>query len=301
MRTLHYFRDHCADRHLCTLLTGRRHLYDGSVIEEGSTFLETLEYLHIRGPGAHCCSQLFKANWKKLGSVIIELPTTAAICETNAKNLITAIEKRFLRRCPDAEVLVGLRTVMSWLDTEFDHYFWRRMKDAVPVTPSYPGEALPLADSPNGVNVVLFEKRGGKKIVRAHADWIHAIDRIQTEENAFGNAAMNYFMMRDGIDIRTMVWEHDHIWITAENSAYNFAIAAENAAASWNAENSSSPQGNDAFEEEEREEPDYDALRYALDDEFVRQNREYVKHILDMSKKGFTRESFTPSPFTTEE
>lgn len=278
------------------LLTGRRRLYDGSVIEEGSTFLNTLEYLHIRGPGAHCCSQLFKANWRKLGSVIIELPTTAAICETNAKNLITAIEQRFLHRCPNAEVLVGLRAVMSWLDTEFDHYFWRRMKDAVPVTPSYPGEALPLADSPNGINVVLFEKRDGKKeIVCAHADWIRAIDRIQTEEHAFGNAAINYFMMRDGVDIRTMVWEHDHIWITAENSAYNFAIAGEEAvaaaqnaaAAGWNAED------NDTSEEEGGE-PDFEALRYALDDEFMRQNREYEKHILGMLKKGFTRQSFTP-------
>jgi len=93
------------------------------VIEEGSTFLETLRYLHIRGPGAHCCSEVFEADWGKLDLFIIELPTTAVISETSSEPLIATIEKRFLYHRPNAEVRVGLRAVMSWLDTEFDHYF----------------------------------------------------------------------------------------------------------------------------------------------------------------------------------
>jgi len=61
------------------------------------------------------------------------------------------------------------------------------MSDGVPTTPSYPGEALPLTNSPSGINVIPFEKYSGKEgaIVRAHNDWTNAVDGIQAVEQLF--------------------------------------------------------------------------------------------------------------------
>ncbi|PWW72614.1 hypothetical protein C7212DRAFT_224271 [Tuber magnatum] len=308
MRSLRYFQDRCADRHLCMLLTGRQYTTSGEVVEKGSTFLNTLEYLHIRGPGAHCCSEVFEADWKKLNSVTIELPTTAAICEAGTKNLIMTIEKKFLHRRPKAEVHVNLRTIMPWFDSDFGHYFWRLMKDHMPTTSSYPGKAYPLAHSTNGVNVTLFRKKRGEAIVRAHEDWIAAIDNIRHEEQLYANAAEEYFNRRDGVDIRTMVWEHDRIWITAENEATEFAVAEENSLAAQTAaqvvpsasEDRDSAKVNDNPKsgrhkhDDQVEEPDYTQQRLAADDEFMRQNQEYLNHIIAMKKQGYIPQQSPP-------
>ncbi|KAG0636434.1 hypothetical protein HOY80DRAFT_1088724 [Tuber brumale] len=286
LRSLRYFHDHSADRHLCMLLTGRHRTHDGVVIEEGSTFLNTLEYLHIRGPGAHCCPQIFLANWKKLNSVIIELPTTAAICEPGTVNLITTIREVFLRELPNAEVQVNLRTIMPWFDSHFGHYFWRRMKYTLPVIELYPGEALPLAHSPDGINVTLFSNSNEEHtITQAHPDWLAAIDNIQHEEQLHRNAAIEYFINRDGVDARTMVWEHDHIWITAENATTEPVPvpAGENVVASVGAAPVAPDQSESVSlakgERKEEEEPDYTVLRHATDDEFLRQEHEYLEYI----------------------
>ncbi|KAG0130201.1 hypothetical protein HOY82DRAFT_649910, partial [Tuber indicum] len=288
LRSLRYFREHSADRHLCMLLTGRYRIPGGVVIENGSTFLNTLEYLHIRGPGAHCCSQLFKGCWKKLNSIIIELPTTTAICEPGTENLISAIKDNFLNRLPKAEVQVNLRTIMPWFDSQFGHYFWRRMKDRIPGTESYPGEALPLAHSPSGIGVVLFGKSNEEHtIIQAHPDWLAAVDNMQHEEQLHGDGAVEYFKNRDGVDAMEMVWEQDHIWITAGNLTNSPAPAEENSGASEDTA-SVEPYQSGNGEKKEKEEPDYSDLIHATDDEFLRQEHEYLEHIANALKKGHT-------------
>ncbi|RPA93584.1 hypothetical protein L873DRAFT_1793493 [Choiromyces venosus 120613-1] len=282
MSSLRYFRDRCADRHLCMLLTGKHKTFGGKVIEEGSTFLNTLEYLHMRGPGTHCCSELFNASWKRLNSVTIELPTTAAICEPSTDNFIDAIETTFLDRFPNAEVRVSLRAIMPRYDSDFRFYFWRMMKENLPGTLSYPGRAYSLAPAPNGVDLILFEKNNEQRDhVRVHPDWVAAIDNIQREEVLCSNVAVQYFMRRDGVDARTMVWELDHLWMAAENSALGMAIAEENGIA---AENAALLAGENPTQEVK--EPDYTRLRVKADNEWHRQNTEYMSHINEALKAG---------------
>ncbi|CAZ81629.1 unnamed protein product [Tuber melanosporum] len=293
LRSLRYFRERSADRHLCMLLTGRYRIPGGVVIENGSTFLNTLEYLHVRGPGAHCCSQLWKGCWKKLNSIIIELPTTAAICEPGTENLISAIKDNFLNRLPKAEVQVNLRTILPWFDSHFGHYFWRRMKDRIISTESYPGEALPLAHSPSGINVVLFSKSNEEHtIIQAHPDWLAAINNIQHEEKLHANGTIEYFKNRDGVDAMEMVWEQDHIWITAENHINTPAPAEENPGASEDTATVAPYQSGSPYLanvlKKEKGEPDYSTLIHAADDEFLRQEHEYLEHIANALKKGHT-------------
>lgn len=97
------------------------------------------------------------------------------------------------------------------------------------------------------------------------------------------------------------MWEREQIRNAAEGAAHDLAIAEGEAAAaagnapaviSWYPENDSSPQADEASQNGEEEEPDYKALRSTFDDEYMRQNEEYKAHILNMCKKGFTRESF---------
>lgn len=52
-----------SDTHLCILLT-RNDPSGGTMERIESPFLNTLKYLHIRGPGAHVCSELFKTEGK---------------------------------------------------------------------------------------------------------------------------------------------------------------------------------------------------------------------------------------------
>lgn len=51
-------------------------------------FLHTLKYLHIRGPGAHVFSELFKAEGKALENIIIEIGERRGLCDANMDQLI---------------------------------------------------------------------------------------------------------------------------------------------------------------------------------------------------------------------
>jgi hypothetical protein len=76
-----------SDAHLCVLLT-RNDPGGGTMEGIEAPFLNTLKYLHIRGPGAHVCSELFKTKGKALEKIIIEMGERRGLCDANMDQLI---------------------------------------------------------------------------------------------------------------------------------------------------------------------------------------------------------------------
>lgn len=76
-----------SDAHLCVLLT-RNDRSGGTIEGIEAPFLNTLKCLHLRGPGAHVCSELFKTKGKALEKIIIEMGERRGLCDANMDQLI---------------------------------------------------------------------------------------------------------------------------------------------------------------------------------------------------------------------
>lgn len=115
--------------HTCNLLTGKNR-HDKEIIKV--PFLTTLKHLHIRGPGAHACANLFNADWKALENVVIEMGTHRGICDGEILNLMNAVSGIALSHL-ELAIDITVRVCQPEFEREaFGHHWWRTYPDTVP-------------------------------------------------------------------------------------------------------------------------------------------------------------------------
>lgn len=222
LRRLRQYIHQCRDQHLCTLLTGGKPRSEGGkLVRCESAFLNTLKYLHIRGPGTQCCPELFQARWQSLEKVIIELGTHKGICEGSTHYVIESIRKGLLYRRPNLEILLTARLCKPEFEQEeYSHHFWRRFRSVLGAAPFVGTEPSELSDSSHGVSITLFEKDSSPGPGQAcEIQWQDALDTLFRDEDAWAHAAATHLRSRDGLNPVTMTWDSDTIWKNAEKEA----------------------------------------------------------------------------------
>lgn len=182
--------------HSCNLLTGKNS-HDKKTIEV--PFLTTLKHLHIRGPGAHVCANLFNADWKALESVVIEMGTHRGVCDGEALGLITAVNSKVLER-PEMAIEITVRVCEPEFERDaFGHHWWRIYPDTVP-TPEQStgiGEEIVLVKKIPGPSPPVFATLAqlGRLNYRIESEWQQAMLAVSkiSATAGFDPLAVMYF------------------------------------------------------------------------------------------------------------
>lgn len=191
--------------HVCNLLTGRNG-HDGKTIQV--PFLVTLKHLHIRGPGAHVCANLFNADWKALENVTAELGTHRGICDGELLRLLYAVDKAARDR-PQMAIEITVRLCEPEFERDiFGHHWWRVSPDTVPTVEQSTGL---------GEKIVVVKKTAGPALpVYATSAELDQIDNMIEAEWARAMLAVSKISATDGFDPLTMLYFDNDVYRAAE-------------------------------------------------------------------------------------
>lgn len=196
------------DCHVCNLLTGRNG-------DNGATaevpFLATLKHLHLRGPGAHACKNLFNANWKALDNVVIELGTHRGICDGDILKLFYAVDNTAYNRLQMTIDITVRLCEPEFEKQHFGHHWWRLYPEAFPTVKTIEqtngtGEILALVKKLPGPEPPVYP--APEELVRLE----YMIEREMDQ----AIMAVQQIWATDGIDPLTMTYMEEGPWREAE-------------------------------------------------------------------------------------
>lgn len=191
--------------HCCNLLTGRNG-HDGKTIEV--PFLATLKHLHIRGPGAHVCGNLFNANWKVLENVVIEMGTHRGICDGELLNLLHAVDDAARNHLQMAIEITVRVCEPEFEKNVFGHHWWRISPDTVPTLEQSTGI---------GEEIVLVKKLPGPTSpVYATSAQLDRLDHMIETEWARAMLAVSKIAATDGFDPLAVLYFDNDVCRAAE-------------------------------------------------------------------------------------
>lgn len=191
--------------HICNLLTGRNS-HDGQITNV--PFLATLKHLHIRGPGAHVCENLFNADWEALENVVIEMGTHRGICDGELLKLLYAVDNA-ARDNLQMAIEITVRVCEPEFERNiFGHHWWRTTPDTVPTLEQSTGI---------GEKIVLVKKTPGPASpVYATSAQLDRLDQMIETEWTRAMLAVSKIAATDGFDPLAVVYFDNDVCRIAE-------------------------------------------------------------------------------------
>lgn len=191
--------------HICNLLTGMNG-HDGQTTHV--PFLATLRHLHIRGPGAHVCANLFNADWEALENVVIEMGTHRGICDGELLKLLYAIDNAARNRLQMAIEITVRVCEPEFEKNVFGHHWWRTTPDTVPTLEQSTGI---------GEKIVLVKKTPGPASpVYATSLQLDRLDQMIETEWTRAMLAVSKIAATGGFDPLAMMYFDNDVCRIAE-------------------------------------------------------------------------------------